>query len=648
MSGPRDTIDRREALRRMAGGAAGLGLGLSALSPTARAQDRRRPNILFVLIDDLRWDAASFMGHPFLRTPGIDRIAGEGAVFRNAFVTTSLCSPSRASFLSGAHAHRHGVRVNDTMDPLPGVDLFPSVLQDSGYETAFIGKWHQRPVADPRPGFDKWLSFVGQGTYLDPELNEDGRPFTAEGYMTDILNQYALEWLGARGDQPWCLTLSHKAVHGPFTPPERHADLFADVEIPEPESWDEDFSDKPEWMRRALAYGARREQWLESEGAPIPEAIPAPDWDPTQKARLDYYRSILAIDEGLVRILDLLEGQGQLDDTLVLFTSDNGMFWGEHRRGDKRLMYEESIRIPMVARYPALIDPGTTVDEMVLNIDVAPTFLDVAGAEIPGTVQGESVTPLLTGEEVPWRDSFLYEYFREDWLPGIPTTIGVRTEDWKLITYPEIDDTPELYNLEADPHELHSLALDPAHASKLAELRAELERLKEKTRFGDPIRRYIRRRGDLVLHYDFDGATAAGIRDRSSTKAHGTLEGGDLLLGGAFGGSVRLKGDGGIAVPMAEALDPSMKPLTIIATVRADSPDGVILARGGQSHGYALHVQGGKPVFTLRQGGSIASVVGEREITGEWVELTGVLTGACELALYVDGEEVARGQSRYF
>ncbi len=476
-----ERLDRREALRRAA--MAGSGAMLASRWATARgeAQPARRPNIVFILIDDLRWDAFSCLGHPFVQTPHIDRIANEGARFHNAFVTISLCSPSRGCFLTGTYAHTHNVRTNETSDYDPRLRNFGQVLQAEGYETAFVGKWHMAPTAQPRPGFDYWLSFRGQGEHLDPALNENGRDFQATGYMTDLLTDYAVKWLEGDRTRPFCLYLSHKAVHGPCIPADRHKDALPDAELPEPPSFKDDFAGKPEWIRAGFVRGARREDVLKNRDKPVPQSIPPGVWDPKSQGRLDYYRMILSVDESVGRVLQTLEKQGVLDDTIVVFTSDNGYFMGEHRRGDKRLMYEDSIRIPLFIRYPRTVRAGAAPQEMALNIDLAPTLLDMAGAPTPPEVQGASLRPLLEGRPTTWRESWLYEYFQEGWLPGIATMFGVRTADWKYITYPDLDDLDELYDLRSDPHELRNLAQDPAHAGKLAEMQAELERLLKAT-----------------------------------------------------------------------------------------------------------------------------------------------------------------------
>ncbi len=478
-------LTRREFITRAA--AAGAAATLPWWSKPLEAAPAKRPNLIFILTDDQRYDAMGFMGRvPFFKTPNMDRLAREGATLTNAFVTTALCSPSRASFVTGTYAHRHGVVNNEANDPDPSLENFPQALRKAGYETAYIGKWHMERKSDPRPGFDYWLSFLGQGVYNDPKLNENGREFQAEGYMTDLLTDYAVKFLEKDRDKPFCMILAHKAVHGPFTPAERHKDAGSDAVLPEPASFKDDYRGKPEWQRRLMAFGGgTKPKWLESKDKPVPETIPPVEWSGKEQGRLNYYRTLLAVDESIGKVLDTLEKKGMLDDTVVAFAGDNGFFMGEHRKGDKRLAYEESIRIPWLIRYPKMIKPGTKIEEMTLNIDLGPTFLDLAGAKVPSSMQGRSLKPLFAGGEkhAPWRKMFLYEYFREDWYPGVPLILGLRTEKSKYVCYPDIKDIDEMYDLEKDPSEMHNLAQDPARAADVKRLKAEFERMKRETSY---------------------------------------------------------------------------------------------------------------------------------------------------------------------
>ncbi len=475
----------------------GIGAGAAVALSTSLYADAQpeKPNILFVMVDDLAPDAVFSDRFPFLKTPNVDRLAEEGAVFDNFLVTTSLCSPSRASILTGTYAHRHGVRYNEVSDPDPSLPQFPQVLQEHGYVTAMIGKWHMARHAEPRDGFDYWLSFEGQGVYTDPELNEDGRVCRVEGYITDILTDKTIEFLKAETDRPFSILLWHKANHAPFEPAPRHADAFPDAEIDEAVSRSLDFSGKPRWQRRERIYGPHYRHWIASEGKPIPDRLdPPPPWHARNHVILNMLRCMLAVDEGLGRIMDLLEQQDRLDDTIIIFMADNGWFHGEHRRGDKRLAYEESIRVPFAIRFPESIRGGIRIDGWAANIDIAPTLLQMAGAEIPESIQGESFVKMLEDPGFQRSEPFFYQYFQEEYAPGIPTMLAVRTAEWKYIHYPyeceEEGNFDELYNLEDDPLEMENLIHSPEAAYRLSEMRELLNAAMEKYDYTEPPYRY--------------------------------------------------------------------------------------------------------------------------------------------------------------
>ncbi|MBU0606709.1 MAG: sulfatase-like hydrolase/transferase [Armatimonadetes bacterium] len=632
------TMTRREFLRYSCLATAGAFLGSAA---RGHAAPPRRPNFVFILSDDQSWAAMSNPPNrwPFLKTPNMDRLATEGARFENAFVTISLCSPSRACFLTGRYAHAHGVCWNNGTGLDPQMPTYPQLLHHAGYRTALVGKWHMDPTSAPRPGFDYWLSFVDQGVYENPPLQENDRKFQAQGHMTELLTNYATAWL-RRQDSPFCLCLHHKSVHGPFTPTPKNAKAFADAEIAEPPNWRDTFADKPAWMRREKQYGARDK----TEQRPVADEIPPVPWNPQNTAQRNYLRSVLDLDDSLGSVLQTLEQMGQLDNTVVVYTSDNGYFMGEHRRGDKRAAFEESMRIPLLVRYPGLVAAGARLTPMALNLDVAPTFLDLAGVEAPAGMQGRSWRPLFEGQPANWRQSFLYEYFRENWLPGIPTMLAVRTERWKYVTYPDLQDLDELYDLQADPTEMHNLSQDPAHATQLATMKAELERLKRETQYVPPQPVGVPMKDvpvALVLSFDFAADEGTKVADGSGKGNGGVAHGAELVA--ADGGKARrFDGKGYLAVDRSDSLDPAQRAFTVSATVKAEKPDGIILARGGQTQGYALRLVGGKPQLLLRSGGALATVTGPDAVPEGWVTLTGMLTRDLRLVLSVNGQEVAR------
>jgi N-acetylglucosamine-6-sulfatase len=439
----------------MAQGAAAAGLaGLTAVQAAGQAgaappTDGAR-NIVFILTDDQRYDALGFMGHPFLETPHLDELARNGMVFENAFVTTALCSPSRACILTGLYTHAHGVR--DNLSPLDdSLMTFPQELRKAGYETAYVGKWHMGGESDePRPGFDRWVSFRGQGVYVNPQFNVDGERVKREGYVTDLITDYAEEFLRKPREKPFCLYVGHKAVHAEFRPAPRHKGCYADKVYPPPASMantDENYAGKPDWVR------AQRQSWHGVDGMYNREV----QYDPFTR---DYAETLRAVDDSVGRIVATLKELGLLESTLVVFTSDNGFQFGEHGLIDKRTMYETSIRVPLIAHCPGLFAGGQRRKEMVVNLDFAPTFLELAGCKVPEGLHGRSFLPLLKGEATPWREAFLYEYFWERDFPQTPTVFGVRTDRYKFMQYHGVWDRYELYDLENDPDEMHNLLGD--------------------------------------------------------------------------------------------------------------------------------------------------------------------------------------------
>lgn len=424
-------------------------------------------NIVFILADDHRYDALGFLGHPFLKTPHLDRMATRGAYVKHAMVTTSLCSPSRASILTGLYAHNHGVVDNNFAMPEQLV-FFPQYLQQAGYKTAFIGKWHMGGESDePRKGFDRWVSFRGQGTYAPDRqtLNVDGARVDRKGYITDELTDYALEWLDQQPrERPFFLYLSHKAVHAEFLPAERHRGLYKDATVPLPPN-------------AALTPESRRGMplWVQNQRNSY-HGVEFPYHGTLDVAA--YYRryceTLLAIDDSVGRVLDWLASKRLLDSTLILYTSDNGFMFGEHGLIDKRAAYEESIRVPMLAHCPELIPAGSVVESVVANIDIAPTLLEAAALVAPGDLDGRSFLPALAGAHQPRAEPLLYEYFWERNFPHTPTMHAIRTDRHKFIRYYGLWDVDELYDLQTDPFETNNLFLDPDHKPLADQLRGEL------------------------------------------------------------------------------------------------------------------------------------------------------------------------------
>lgn len=445
------------------------------LASALRAADR--PNIIFILADDVRWDDLGAAGHPFAKTPHIDRIAKEGALFRNVFATTIICSPSRGSILTGLQTHSHGIFDNTDRSPQSHkLATFPQWIQRAGYETAFVGKWHMGNDDTRRPGFDHWVCLKGQGSTYDPELNVNDKPEVAKGYVTDILNARAIDFVKAKHSKPYLLYFSHKAVHpetvqradgslsdptlSNFIPADRHKTLYADAKVPR----------RPNALAAPEGKPAlnRKIDGLEPLGPKTGSS------DEVIKNRL---RMLAAIDEGVGELFKALEATGQFENTLIVFTSDHGYFYGEHGLSvERRLAYEEGLRIPLFVRYPKLVKAGTRRNQTVLTLDFAPTLAEIAGATPPAGLHGKSFAGLLKENGPALREAFLIEHFSENVFPRM-RGLGyqaVRTDGWKYIHYVDLKDADELYDLNRDMFEMRNLATVPAHAAQLAKMKAEL------------------------------------------------------------------------------------------------------------------------------------------------------------------------------
>ena len=475
--------------------------------PVAETIEGATPrNVIFVLSDDHRYDFMGFTGKvPYLETPNMDRMAKEGAYCPNTFVTTSLCSPSRASILTGLYTHSH--TVVDNQAPAPD-DLiyFPQYLQAQGYETAFIGKWHMGDAsADPRPGFDHWVSFKGQGKYYAPELNVNGEvvSYPDSVYITDLLTEYALDWLKSRkGDKPYFLYLSHKAVHASFMPAERHLDSYAEEDIAYPPSFN---TSTPQVKGKNPAKPHRTDSYY-GEGR-------MPDWQKMQRegwhgvdfmyhGRMDfptfyrrYLETVRGIDDSIGELFAFLEETGQEESALMMYMGDNGFSFGEHGLIDKRHFYEESVKVPFLVRCPELVEGGEEVLQMFQNIDIGPTVMQAMGLKAPEYMHGESILPVLEGKEIAWRDRIFYEYYWEYDFPHTPTMHGVRTDRYKYIRYHGIWDTNEFYDLQEDPHEMNNLIASPKHQEMIKQMAGEIyDWLEESDGLQIPLKRTVKTR----------------------------------------------------------------------------------------------------------------------------------------------------------
>lgn len=563
------------------------------------AQAASRPNFLFLITDDQRWDALGVVQQeqgerarfPWFETPNLDRLAREGVRFRNAFATDSLCAPSRASLLTGRHPHAAGVTDNFTPFPL-ATPTYASLLREAGYATGYIGKWHMGNQAE-RPGFDETASYIGFGRYFGAEFLVNGRPQVAPQWIDDAATDYAIEFLKRHRDGPFALVVGFKAPHDPQTPAGRHQHLFEGAEA-----------------RAAV-----------NENVPTPyrNLFRLPAKVGTSEKLLNYFRCLVGVDENVGRLLDTLDELKLSENTVVIFMSDNGYYLGERHLLDKRTAYEESIRIPLLIRAPSLGGNGRVEDHVVLNIDLAPTILDLAGVPVPGAVQGVSLRPFLENRSpATWRDGFFYRYYYDATYPYAAGVAAVRTTDAKLIRYPGREDWTEVFDLRADPYELRNLANDPHAAELRRRLESEFVRLGEEVgidfaKLNDPAEAGRVPTGEIV--FDLDLSREDG--------------------GGRFDGKTFRE------VANTSRLDPSNGPWTVEVLARPDAPEGVLVARGGKFQGYALAVEQGRPVFSVRSEGRLSRAVGPDAITGRWTRLTGVIADNGELRLCVDGRLAA-------
>jgi arylsulfatase A-like enzyme len=466
----------------IAGAVASLALNAAPASGSAQP----RPNFLFIYTDDQRYDAASVVQHeqgdrarfPWFNTPNMDRLANEGVRFRNAFVVNSLCAPSRATFLTGRYSHFNGVASNFRPFPVTNT-TYATLLRAAGYTTAYFGKWHMDSQRE-RPGFDHSFSYLAHGRYFDPVFLTNGKEMPTKGWVDDIATDHAIEFLRHQKEstnrEPWLLILGFKSPHAPCEPPPRAINRFAgELARATP-----NFTNVAPYNAAVAAQRAKARRTLETDSREV-------------HVNLNYFRCISAVDDCLGRLLQTLDELGFTTNTMVVYTSDNGFYLGEHGLGDKRSAYDESMRIPLFVRYPPLGKAGRArvLDEMILNLDVAQTFLDFAGvASVPAPetkMQGASWRPLLEAKPVPWRQSWFYEYFAERQNNArVPDVTAIRTTSAKLIRYMDHDDWTELFDLKADPYETKNLFNDPHSAELRKQLEAEYARLYKETGYRVP------------------------------------------------------------------------------------------------------------------------------------------------------------------
>lgn len=472
--------DRRRVLQGLGGVAALAGAGCAT---TAAGGPDRRPNILFIMTDDHAQAALSSYGNTIIRTPNLDRIGAEGVRFTEAFVTNSLCLPSRATYLTGLYSHAHGLVTNGaesnfTNEPaLNNRATYPNMLRRVGYHTGVVGKWH---VNSPPQGYGYTAILPGQGQYFDPPLIVQGETTRGQGHTDDVIGDLALGFLRDRPrDRPFCLLYQFKAPHRGWEPAERFRSAFSDIEIPPPDTFMADIRDRPRAVQLSDMLIADMNDYRN-------RGVTA-DMPYEERARRnyeifikDYYRVLLGVDENVGRVLEFMDRESLSENTLVVYTSDNGFFLGDHGLFDKRLMYEQSIKVPMLVRHPASIQPGqVNGDQMVLNIDVAPTFLDFAGLDLDPHMHGRSWKSVVQGAPpTDWRQDFLYQYFEFPAAHCVRPHRGVRDRRWKLIHW-ELPAEWELYDLETDPDERVNLSGRPEFAAEEERLHGRLAALRQ-------------------------------------------------------------------------------------------------------------------------------------------------------------------------
>lgn len=663
----------------------GAGAAAAAMPSMQSSAESKRPNIIFIFTDDHASHAISAYGSKINQTPNLDRIANEGIRFDNCFCTNSICAPSRAVILSGKHSHLNGVITNrETFDG--SQQTFPKLLQQAGYETAMIGKWHLK--SDPT-GFDFWKVLIGQGPYYNPPLKTpDGRE-EHTGYTTDILTNIALDWLQNQrdDDKPFMMMYQHKAPHRNWQPGPDHLTMYDDVDIPEPDDLFDDYEGRtsaalfqemtvarelsPNDLKFTQPRNFTPEQldtWnkaYEPKNKAFQEADLQGDdlvrWK-YQRYIKDYLRCVASVDDNVGKLLDYLDESGLAENTVVVYSSDQGFYLGDHGWFDKRWMYEESLRMPLMARWPQQIKPGSVNTDLVQNLDFAETFLELAGVTPPNDMQGESLVPLLKGETPDdWRESIYYHYFEFPGYHSVRRHYGVRTKRHKLIHYYGIDEW-ELFDLETDPDEMKSVHDDPAYAEVLSELQAELERLRKQYKAdafdeGELAPSHNDVPSEMVLAYALQDENKL-TTDLSGKNHNGIIQGnigidefGKLssnpnnIWGAKFNGSSSI-----VIKPTPRTLNPVFIPFVVGCRCHPASANGVLIANGKHNFGFSLFLEDGAPVFVVRSDNVEYRAAGEVFLIRPeyWYHFAGGITPKGEITLWVNGNVAAQAAVPHF
>lgn len=635
-------------------------LALVVAPLATRADDAAKPrlNILYIMSDDHAYQAISAYGYGYNQTPNIDRIGAEGMRFNRCLTTNSLCGPARATLLTGKYSHLNGF-YNNTNSRFDGSQMtFPKELQKVGYQTAIVGKWHL--VTDPT-GFDYWEILPGQGQYYNPPMILNGQKVKKEGYVTDIITNDALDWLKNKRDpnKPFALLVHHKAPHREWEPALKNLTMFEGVKFPEPPTLFDDYSGrgKAEHVQEMMIAQNMNDRDL--------KLTPPPDLNPEQRKIWDVYynprneefkklnlqgkdlvhwkyqrylheylATVASIDESVGKLLDYLKENGLDKNTLVVYTSDQGFYLGEHGWFDKRWIFEQSLRTPLLVRWPGVTKPGSVNDDTIVsNLDYGETILDAAGVPIPPEMQGRSFKPILEGKTPEdWRKGFYYHYYEHPGPHNVAKQYGVITDRYKLVYFYEPEfNYWELFDLKNDPLELKSVYDDPNYASVQKELHAQLDQLRKDLKEpaqdapetmigkqaagaarGEPLNAW-------VLELKFSNASGHEfIRDDSAQKNELKAQGVSIYQGREGKAGV-FDGKAFIDIPKRPWLNPAVNAWTIEATFKADKPDGVILAQGGETNGYSLYLDNGKLRFVIAGIGEQTIVSSDQVITGNWV-----------------------------
>ncbi len=614
-----------------------------------------RPNILFVFTDDHAAHAISAYGSKINTTPNIDRLAKEGMLFRNCFCTNSICAPSRAVILTGKHSHLNGVI--DNRQPFDGKQQhLGKLFTAAGYQTALIGKWHLK--SDPT-GFSHWAVLSGaggQGTYYNPAFKTDAGPVVKEGYCTDVTTDMALDWLKRRdAKKPFLMMCQHKAPHRSWEPGPNELALYRDKDIPEPATLFDDHA--------GLASPAKKQEMtVERHLTPFDlKLVPPKNLNKEQLAKFtaaykeeneafarakltgkelvrwkyqryikDYLRCVAGVDTNLGRVLKYLDDSGLAKNTIVIYSSDQGFYLGDRGWYDKRWMYDESLRMPLIVRWPGKVKAGSECKDLAQNLDYAQTFLDAAGIEAPKDMQGASLVPLLKGEAPKdWRKSIYYHYFEYPAVHSVQRHYGVRTATHKLIHYYLIDEW-ELFDLVKDPGERSNVYGSRPYLAHQESLKTELTRLRKQYKADEFKEELPKKKPD-------PSEVKPGLAWRY-TFADGEKRPGKLVKAKAEKGELILEGEGYAALGRPKA-DPAGKPLSVGAMVWLDGANGVVVAQGGESHGYSLYVEKNQPVFAVRAGGKLTVArSGKTLARGRWYHVMGVLDAGGKMRLYIDGK----------